>query len=285
MENIKLSNGLSMPMIGFGAADLFSWQESSPRVEKAISEAIEAGYRTIDTASIYKTEKDVGNAIKNSKVPRNEFFVVTKVWNTENGYDETLKSFDESQKNLDLEQVDLFLIHFFLEKKFKDTYKALEKLYEEKRVKSIGVCNFTKEYLEKLFAVANVKPMVDQVELHPYYNQKNIREFCKKEDIAIMSWSPLGSGNWSGVKSENKPITDPVIEKIGKKYGKSPAQVIIRWNIQHGLIVIPKSEKKERMKENINVFDFALSKEDMNEIDGLNKDLKFGYKEDNFIND
>ena len=276
-KNIKLNNGVLMPRLGYGAASIHGWQNDGEEVSKVIADAIKSGFRAIDTAMIYNTEKNVGEAIKLSGIKRDELFITTKVWNSDNGYDETLKAFDLSQKKLDLDQIDMYLIHWRIPEKVFDTYRALERLYEEKRVKAIGVCNFTPAHLKELFAKTNIKPATNQVELHPYFIQEETRNFNKENEIVTISWSPLGSGDWNtSAANKKKPITDETIKKIGEKYNKTIGQIIIRWHLQHGLAVIPKTQKIERMKENLNVFDFELNAEEMKTIDALDTGKRLG---------
>jgi diketogulonate reductase-like aldo/keto reductase len=231
------------------------------------------GYRAIDTAAIYHNEEEVGEAIRHSGLPRKELFITSKVWNSDQGYDETLRAFEVSLEKLGLDYLDLYLTHWPVEDRFVDTYKAIERLYDEKLIRATGVSNHHTHHLEKLFVKANVLPMVNQVEIHPRLTQEPLREFCEKSGIAVTSWSPLARGSL---------LTESALLQIGYKYEKTTAQVIIRWHIQNGLIVIPKSITPERILENISVGDFELSLEDMEKIDALNLNERMGKNPDNF---
>ncbi|GAA0136488.1 aldo/keto reductase [Paenibacillus sp. YSY-4.3] len=242
-------------------------------VTDSIEAAIRNGYRSIDTASLYQNEEGVGQAIKASSNPREELFITTKVWNSDQGYDSTLKAFDTSMGKLGLDYLDLYLIHWPVKGKYKETWKALEKLHKDGRVRSIGVSNFQIHHLEDLLADAEVRPVVNQVELHPLLSQVELREYCKAQGIQIEAWSPLAQG---------KLLDNEVLKAIGVKYGKSTAQVIIRWDIQHEIVTIPKSSNAERIVENANVFDFELTADEMKQIDSLNQNQRVGPDPDNF---
>ncbi|PHD76103.1 aldo/keto reductase [Bacillus sp. AFS043905] len=269
-ETITLHNGVKMPQLGFGVFKVKNGNETVESVKKAV----EVGYRAIDTAAIYENEEGVGEAIRECGVPREELFITSKVWNTEQGYDKTLKAFEDSLKRLGLEYLDLYLIHWPGKDKYLETWRALEKLYKDGKVKSIGVSNFHIHHLENLLANSEVKPVVNQIELHPLLTQVEIRDYCAKHEIKVESWSPLGRGNL---------LEEPTINHIAKKHGKSPAQVLIRWHLQHDLVVIPKSITPSRIKENAQVFDFSLSLNEMNQIDALNKNERFGSNPDELL--
>lgn len=268
VPTMTLSNGVQMPQFGLGV-----WRASDDEAEFAVKTAIDSGYRLIDTAAMYGNEAGVGRAIAASKVPREELFVTTKLWNSEQGYDSTLAAFETSRTKLGLDYIDLYLIHWPTPEhdQIADTWKAMEKLLTDGKVRAIGVCNFRIEDLEKLLAGTDVPPVVNQIELHPDFEQHEIRQFCDNHNIAIESWSPIG-----GSRSGNAVLQQPIIQDLAKKYGKSPAQIALRWHIQSGLIVIPKSVHKERIQENIDIFDFELSLEDMTDIATLDGDNRQG---------
>lgn len=264
-----LANGIKMPYLGLGVYKMTDREEAL----QAMVKALESGYRAIDTAALYGNEKEVGEAIRASNVPRVEVFVTTKVWNTDQGYDQTLRAFETSLEKLGLEYIDLYLTHWPVEGKFLDTYRAIERLYEEKLIRVTGVSNHHQHHLEKIFVKANVKPMVDQIELHPYLSQKPLVNFCSDNDIAVTAWGPLGRG---------KILNDEIISKIAHHYNKTFAQIILRWHYQNDVITIPKSVTPSRIIENMNIFDFELSEEDMKTIDSLNRDYRTGQNPDNF---
>ncbi|WP_153733631.1 aldo/keto reductase [Sporosarcina obsidiansis] len=266
---ILLSNGVQMPQFGLGTYKMTDPEETLRAVEKAIS----LGYRAIDTASIYQNEREVGEAIRNSGVPREELFITSKVWNDEQGYDETLRAFERSLTALDMNYLDLYLTHWPVSASYVDTYRAIERLYDEKLIRATGVSNHHEHHLQELFAIANIRPMVNQVELHPLLTQQPLREFCHEHQIAVTSWSPLARG---------KLLQDPTLSAIASQHDKTVAQVIVRWHIQHDLIVIPKSVTIERIKENGEVSDFALSSSEMAMIDALNRDERTGTDPDTY---
>lgn len=258
-----LHNGVEMPRFGLGVYKMTDKEAATEAMITAIGE----GYKAIDTATIYDNEAEVGEAVRNSGVKREELFITSKVWNTDQGYDETLRAFEASLKRLGFDYLDLYLTHWAIEGKYVDTYRAIQRLYDEKLVRSIGVSNHQQHHLEKILATANTKPMVNQIELHPQLTQEPLRSYCADHDIAITSWSPLARG---------RLLEDPVLSEIAKTHGKSVAQVIIRWHLQSDLIVIPKSVTPSRIRENAQVFDFSLSEEEMTMIDGLNQDWRSG---------
>src|SRR5690606_31386942 len=258
---VTLHNGVKMPYFGLGVYKI----EDGNDVINSVKTALKFGYRSIDTAALYENEEGVGQAIKDSGIPREEIFVTTKVWNTDHGYENTLEAFDKSIAKLGLEYVDLYLIHWPGKDKFVDTWRALEKLYREGLVRAIGVSNFKPHHLQTLMEKSEEKPVINQVELHPYFQQKELREFCKEHDIVVEAWSPLGRG---------QVLDDPVLAEIGKKYGKTPAQVTLRWHLQNDIVIIPKSVTPSRIKENADIFDFELTAEDMEQIDQLDKNTR-----------
>ncbi len=260
-----LNNGTEMPQLGFGV-----WQVPDDEAERAVATALEAGYRSIDTAAIYGNEVGTGKGLAGSGIPRKDLFVTTKLWNSEQGYDSTLRAFDASLEKLGLDYVDLYLIHWPMpaQGKYIDTYKAFEKLHADGRVKSIGVSNFLPEHLEKLIDATSVIPAVNQIELHPHLQQHAAREYHAQQGIATEAWSPLGQGK--GL------LEVPAIVAIAQKHNRTPAQVVLRWHIQLGNVVIPKSVTPSRIKENIDVFGFSLDTEDIAAISALNEDRRIG---------
>ena len=265
----ELHNGVKMPYFGLGVY----LSEDGQEVINAVKWAIEAGYRHIDTASIYNNEEGVGEGLKQSGIRREDVFVVSKVWNADQGYESTLKAFNDSLERLKLDYLDLYLIHWPVKGKYKDTWRALKHLYREKKVRAIGVSNFMKHHLEDLLQTAEIVPMVNQMEFHPYLVQQDLIDYCNAHQIQYEAWSPMMQGRIFELDS---------IKKIGLKYGKSPAQVVLRWDLQKGVITIPKSAKKERIIDNASLFDFELSNEDMVYLEGLDKGQRFGPDPDTF---
>jgi methylglyoxal/glyoxal reductase len=262
-DTIQINNGVQMPQHGFGV-----YKISDPgEMETAVLKALEVGYRSFDTAQMYQNEGMLGELLHESQVPRKELFVTTKINNGNQGYDQTLFTFEESLVDLQLSQLDLLLVHWPSQKHFFDTWRAIERLYEEKMVKAIGVSNFHIEHLERLNTKANVMPMVNQVELHPYLTQEPLRDYLKDHDIAVEAWSPLGRG---------RILQDPALEEMAERYGKTVAQIILRWHLQQDIIVIPKSITPSRIAENADIYNFELSVEDMAAISGLNRDMRTG---------
>ncbi|WP_040983498.1 aldo/keto reductase [Oceanobacillus jeddahense] len=265
MKYITLNNGLEMPQLGFGV-----WKVENQEAIPAVEHALKSGYRSIDTAKVYGNEAGVGQAIVNSGVPREEIFLTTKVWNADHGYEETLKAFDASLERLGTDYVDLYLIHWPTPEydQYIDTYKALEKIYKDGKAKAIGVCNFEIEHLERLLDECEVVPAVNQVECHPYLQQKELRAFCKEKGIYVEAYSPLMNGK--------DVLEDEALTQIAEKKGKTIAQVILRWHLQSDLIVIPKSVTPSRIEANLDVFDFELSEDEIKTIDALDRNIRSG---------
>jgi 2,5-diketo-D-gluconate reductase A len=255
--HVSFNDGRSIPQLGLGV-----WQTPDDVAVEAVSTALKTGYRHIDTAAVYKNEKGVGKGIVASGIDRGDIFLTTKVWNEDQGFDETLKAMDASLKRLGTDYVDLYLIHWpsAFRGKYIETWKALIRLREEGKAKSIGVSNFEGTYIDDLIRETGVTPAINQIQLHPHFQQQAMRDKHAGLGVVTESWSPLGQGN---------VLADPVIGEIAKRHGKSPAQVIIRWHLDLGLVVIPKSVTPSRIVENFEVFDFTLSEEDKAAIAGL----------------
>jgi len=258
-----------MPWLGFG---VFQVPEGEV-VEQAVGWALEAGYRHIDTAGMYKNEAGVGRAIKRSSIKREEIFVTTKVANNRQGYEETLEAFNDSLKLLDMEYVDLYLIHRAVKGKYPDTWRALEKIYREGRARAIGVSNFFIHHLKDILAASDIVPTVNQVEFHPYLTETDLHSFCRQHNIQLESWSPLIRG---GI------FSDGTVEALSKKYSRTMAQIVLRWDLQREVITIPRSVHRERIIENSCVFDFSLSEEDVALINSLNKNHRIGRDPDDY---
>lgn len=264
-----LHNGVEMPYFGLG---VYLSKEGNEVID-AVRWAIEAGYRHVDTAAFYHNEEGVGEGIRASGINREDIFVTTKVWNSDQGYENTLKAFESSLSKLDLGYIDLYLVHWPVKGKFVDTWKALEEIYDSGKVKAIGVSNFMKHHLETLLEQARVKPMVNQMEFHPRLVQQNLIDFCEDLNIRYEAWSPLMQGGVFQIET---------LKSLADKYGKSIAQVVLRWNLQKGVITIPKSSKKERIIQNADIFDFEISEEDMADIDALDNNERVGPDPNNF---
>ena len=257
MEYIKLNNGVDIPILGYG-----TFQIPSSIAEECVLNALNVGYRMIDTAAAYFNEKEIGRAIKKSKISREEIFVVTKVWIQDAGYENTMKAFYTSLKNLDLDYIDLYLIH----QPYGDYYgswKAMEELYRKGKIRAIGVCNFSMERFVDLYMNCTIKPMVNQIEFHPFFQQNQVQNLLKDYNCQIQAWGPLNEGQRNIFKHE-------ILEEIAKKHDKTVAQIVLRWHIQKHIMTIPKTIHKDRMIENMNIWDFQLDSEDFKKIDQLN---------------
>ena len=262
-DRIKLSNGYEMPAFGLGVFRSHEGRE----VESAVKCALTAGYRSIDTAMIYQNECGVGQAIRDSGLERSDVFVTTKVWNTDQGYDTTLRAFELSMEKLNLGYVDLYLVHWPVAEKNKDTWRALEELYEQGLVRAIGVSNFLPHHLEELLKSANVPPMVNQVEFHPFLQQPELQECCRENGIVIEAWAPIMRG---------QVLQIPPLVALARKYRKTAVQITLRWLLQKGIVAIPKSANPERIRSNSRIFDFEISELDMSRIDSLDRNHRIG---------
>ncbi|WP_096185939.1 aldo/keto reductase [Evansella halocellulosilytica] len=262
-STVTLNNGVKMPWLGLGVYKV----EDGEEVKNAVKTALDAGYRSIDTAAFYNNEQGVGEAICEENVPRDELFITTKVWNDDQGYEETLRAFEKSREKLGFEVIDLYLIHWPVTGKFKETWKAMEHLYEEGKVRAIGVSNFNISHLEQLLDDAKVVPVVNQVEYHPLLTQEELHRYCKKHNIQLEAWSPLMRGRMFGT---------PLLVELSKKYRKTEAQILLRWDLQNHVVTIPKSVTPSRIKENAEIFDFKLSEEDVERLQRCNENKRFG---------
>lgn len=270
-DRITLNNGKKMPYIGLG---VYKAREGG-ELETAIQYALQIGYRLIDTAAIYYNEGGVGKAVQDSNVERSDIFITTKLWNDRHGYDEAIKAFEESLNRLQMDYVDLYLIHWPVGGKIVETWKAFEKLYKEGRAQSIGVSNFLEHHLDEIIYEANIIPSVNQIEFHPYLQQKSLVNYCREKGIVVEAWSPIARG---------RVLDDPVVVGLAKKYNKTPAQIVLRWAYQLGVVTIPKSVHRERIKENASIFDFEIALVDMEKIENLDKgeNGRFGAHPDRF---
>jgi diketogulonate reductase-like aldo/keto reductase len=263
-STVTLNNGVEMPIFGLG-----TYQSGISReTQDIVLHALELGCRHIDTARFYGNERDIGDAIKKSGIPREEIFVTTKLWNSDHGYNRALKAFEESLGDLGLDFVDLYLIHWPVQNLRHESWKALEKLQVQGKCRAVGVSNYTIGHLQELLDISSVMPAVNQVEFSPYLYQKDLLDFCRSKQIQFESYSPLTKGHM---------LDDPRLLEIGQKYSKSPAQILIRWTLQKEVIVIPKSSRKERIRENTDVFDFEISAEDMDRLDAFHKNLRVSW--------
>jgi diketogulonate reductase-like aldo/keto reductase len=268
-ETATLHNEVKMPWLGLGVFQ----SEEGREVEQAVQWALELGYRSIDTASIYGNEAGVGKAIKESGVPREDIFLTTKVWNTDQGFNETLDAFEASIERLQQDYIDLYLIHWPVQEKYKETWRALEQLYNQGRVRAIGVSNFLVHHLKDLLTDCEIVPMINQVEFHPRLVQPTLLDFCRTEGIQVEAWSPIMRG---------KVLEIPELLAIAEKYNKTAVQIVLRWDIQHNVVTIPKSSRKDRLTANKEIFDFELTDEEMTLIDSLDRNERVGPDPDNF---
>jgi len=272
-DTVTLNNGVKMPGFGLG---VFKVEEGDQLVQ-AVQLAVKHGYRSIDTAAIYENERSVGQGIREAiaqhNISREDLFITSKVWNADLGYESTIAAYETSLKKLGLDYLDLYLIHWPVKGKYEEAWRALETLYREGRVRAIGVSNFQIHHLQDIMRSGSIKPMVNQVEFHPRLTQQELRQFCKEQGIQQEAWSPLMQGQL---------LDHPVLTEIAAKYGKSVAQIILRWDLQHGVVTIPKSVHENRIVENASIFDFALTPDDVARIDSLNENLRVGPDPDSF---
>jgi len=261
---VKLNNGVEMPYFGLG-----TWQSNEGHeVKNAVHYALDAGYRLIDTATLYQNEKSIGEAIKENGVAREKLFITTKVWNDDQGFENTLKAYDHSLKLLGVETIDLYLIHWPVTGKYLETWRALEKIYKEGRVRAIGISNFLPVHLAKLLPEVEIMPAVNQMEFHPYLIQQELIDLCSENNIVYQAWSPIMQGMVFDI---------PLLKQLGKKYRKNAAQIVLRWDLQKGVPTIPKSVNQARIISNSEIFDFELTAEEVALIDSLDKNHRFGY--------
>jgi diketogulonate reductase-like aldo/keto reductase len=262
-SKVKLNNGVEMPWFGLG---VFLSNEGA-EVENAVKVALQNGYRHIDTAAIYKNERGVGKAVKESGVPREEIFITSKVWNTDQGYKTTLAAYEASLEKLQMDYLDLYLIHWPKGKRSVESWKALEELYVKGRVRAIGISNFLEHHLDEFLPECKIMPAVNQYEFHPELMQPGLLEMCRRKGIQSEAWSPIMKGRVNDV---------PLMQELAAKYGKTPVHIVLRWDIQKGVVTIPKSVTPERIISNANIFDFELSEEDIAKIDKLDKNARIG---------
>jgi diketogulonate reductase-like aldo/keto reductase len=262
-SGVKLNNGVKMPWLGLGVFKSAPGKET----EQAVRWALEIGYRHIDTAAAYDNEEDVGKAVKNSGLPRESLFITTKVWNADQGYESTLKAFDLSRRKLDLDVVDLYLVHWPVKGRTAETWRAMERLYDQGKVRAIGVSNFLVHHLEELLRSSSVTPAVNQVEFHPFLVQKELLAYEARLGIRPEAWAPL---------TRTRGFANPIIASLAAKYGRTPAQVILRWDLQLGVVTIPKSVHRERIEENSRIFDFTLEAGDVERLTALDSGERIG---------
>lgn len=272
-DKVILNNGIKMPWLGLGVFRV----ENGPELVNAVKHAIKNGYRSIDGAAIYGNEESMGEGIrqgiKEAGIKREDLFITSKLWNANLGYEDALKAYEESIKKIGVDYLDLYLIHWPVAGKYKEGYRALEYLYKQGRIKAIGVSNFQVHHIEDLMKDAEIKPVINQIEFHPYLTQTKVREYCKNNNIQVEAWSPLMTGQL---------LENEVLKDIADKYNKTTAQVILRWDLENQVITIPKSTNEGRILENSNIFEFSLTKEEIEKINSLNKDLRVGPDPDNF---
>ena len=268
-DRVPLNNGVLMPWLGLGMYKV----TDEHHLQQAIQTALEAGYRGIDTATLYDNEAGVGQAMRDCGLAREDLFVTTKLWNADQGYETTLQGFEASRKRLQVDYVDLYLIHWPVKGKYKETWRALEKLYKDGFIRAIGVSNFLQHHLQDVLDDAEIRPSINQIEYHPYLTQESLRDFCAAQGIRLEAWSPLMRG---------RLLDESVLRETAAQHGKTPAQVVLRWDLHHGVVTIPKSEQPSRIRENANIFDFELSGAEMARIGALDRHERCGPDPDNF---
>lgn len=281
MRTILLNDGNTIPQVGFGTAAIGEMHADDDYVKGTVLTALEAGYRHIDTASFYGNERSVGMAIRESGLSRDELYITTKVWDTQQGYDSTLTALNASLDRLGTDYVDLYLVHWPYPEKTRDTWRAMEELHGQGKTRSLGLSNFRQQDIEELLTFAKIRPVYNQLELHPYLTQREMVRFCESHGIVVSCWSPLGSGNWNDIDTSEKPLHDDLIRSLADKYRVTAGQVILRWDVQQGRIVIPKSESESHIRANLDLGSFSLTDEEIEQINGLNKDRRFGDDPDN----
>jgi diketogulonate reductase-like aldo/keto reductase len=264
-----LNNGLEMPWLGFGVFKISDGQE----VEQAVRYALKVGYRSIDTATVYRNERGVGKAIRESGIPREDIFLTTKVWNNDQREKRTLAAFEQSLQRLGTEYVDLYLVHWPVKDCYQETWRVMEEIYQSGRAKAIGVSNFMIHHLKDILSDSQIVPAVNQIEFHPFLVQPELLKYCQEHKIQVQAWSPLMQG---------QIVTEPTVQKMAEKYQKTPAQIALRWDLQHQVVTIPKSVRPDRITENAQIFDFELSEEDMNVLDALDEGKRVGPDPNNF---
>ncbi|GAB2795432.1 aldo/keto reductase [Amycolatopsis magusensis] len=271
IPTVTLNNGVVMPQLGYGV-----FQVPDAETTAAVTSALEAGYRSIDTATVYGNERGVGQALADSGLAREELFITTKVWNSDQGYDKALRAFDNSAELLGLDYLDLYLIHWPTPERglYAETWRALEKLHADGRIRAIGVSNFQPSHLDELARTSSVVPAVNQIEVHPYLQQAEVREYDEKHGIVTEAWSPLAKGG--------DLLADPVVRELAEKHGRTPAQIVLRWHVQLGNVVIPKSVTPSRIRENAALFDFELADEDVAALSSLDRGERTGPDPDTF---